>query len=208
MAPRVACNAVRLFVVARHAESVLNLENRVNGDPGRPVGLTENGRRQARLLGSQIAHLPLQACFHTRFPRTRETAAAAVGERGVPMIAEPLFDDIDVGDLEGETIDSYRAWKRRHTRRDPFPGGESLDDAARRYADGWAKLLATPHSSVLVICHEIPLRYALNGALGSDSLDGPIHELLNARPYLFDEEALARAVAGIERLLPVADPRP
>jgi hypothetical protein len=54
---------------------------------------------------------------------------------------------------------------------------------------------------VLVVCHEIPLRYALNGAIGSDSLDGPAHELVNAVPYLFDEAGLERAAAGIERLV-------
>ena len=32
-----------------------------------------------------------------------------------------------------------------------------------------------------------------------DDLDGPVHELRNATPYLFDEAALDRAVAGIER---------
>jgi len=52
-----------------------------------------------------------------------------------------------------------------------------------------------------VVTHEIPIRYALNGAAGSDSLDGPAHELANATPYLFDEDGLKRAVAGIERLV-------
>jgi hypothetical protein len=54
---------------------------------------------------------------------------------------------------------------------------------------------------VLVVTHEIPVRYALNAAAGSDSLDGPAHEISNAVPYLFDEEALERAVRGIERLV-------
>jgi hypothetical protein len=62
-------------------------------------------------------------------------------------------------------------------------------------------LLARTETVVLVVCHEIPLRYALNGAVGSDSLDGPAHELVNAVPYLFDEVGLERAVAGIERLV-------
>ena len=82
----------------------------------------------------------------------------------------------------------------------PFPGGESLDDAARRYAEGFGKLLDSQWRAVLVVCHEIPIRYALNGASGSDSLDGPAHEISNAVPYLLDEEALARAKHGIERL--------
>jgi hypothetical protein len=53
---------------------------------------------------------------------------------------------------------------------------------------------------VLVVCHEIPIRYALNAAGGSDSLDGPVHDIPNAVPYCFDEDALERAAVGIERL--------
>jgi broad specificity phosphatase PhoE len=83
----------------------------------------------------------------------------------------------------------------------PFPGGESLDDAARRYADAFRKLVGSPWRSVLVVCHEIPIRYALNASAGSDSLDGPAHEIANAVPYLFDESALERAVQGIGRLV-------
>ena len=199
---------MRLFVIARHAQSTLNLERRVNGDPSQPVGLTDLGREEAALLATEIANVPFDACFHTRFQRTRETAEVALTGRDVPFHVEPLLDDIDVGEFDLAPLEEYRAWKHSHTRAEPFPGGESLDDAARRYAAAWSNLLQTTHASVLVICHEIPLRYALNGALGYESLDGPLHELLNARPYLFDEEALARAVAGIERLLPVADPRP
>ena len=57
----------------------------------------------------------------------------------------------------------------------PFPGGESLDDAARRYARADRGLLERPEQAVLVVCHEIPIRYALNAAAGSDDLDGPEH---------------------------------
>ena len=59
-----------------------------------------------------------------------------------------------------------------------------------------------PHRAVLVVCHEIPVRYALNAAAGSDTLDGPAHEIPNATAYLFDEEALGRAAGHIERLAP------
>ena len=193
---------MRLFVVARHAQSELNVSGRVNGDPSRPVHLTEQGREEARQLGIQIAAMPLEVCIHTRFGRTRETAEIAVAGREIPFLTEPLLDDVNVGDLDGRPLDEYRTWKRAHTRSDRFPGGESLDEAAARYAAGWASVLAEPHDLVFVVCHEIPLRYAINGAAGSDSLDGPVHELRNATPYLFDENGMKRAVAGIERLLP------
>ena len=191
---------MELYVISRHAESTLNFENRINGDPDVPVALTENGRAEAELLGQQLKHIPIDVCIHTRFLRTRETAEIALAGRAVPFELEPLFDDVKIGDLEGQTIDDYHAWKRMHTRHDPFPGGESLDDSARRYAEGFRKLLERPESSIFVVAHEIPLRYAINAADSSDDLDGPAHQLANATPYLFDRDALARAVEGIERL--------
>jgi broad specificity phosphatase PhoE len=191
---------MRLFVAARHAQSTLNVEGRVNGDPTRPVDLTELGREEARQLGIQIANVPFEVCFHTRFTRTQETAALALAGREVHFETEPLLDDIDVGEFEGAPVEEYREWKNSHPRSDRFPGGESLDDAAARYAQGWRAVLETPHATVLIVCHEIPLRYALNGANGSDSLDGPVHELRNAAPYLFTEETLELAVQGIDAL--------
>jgi broad specificity phosphatase PhoE len=193
--------AIRLFVFARHGESVLNLEHRVNGDPTKEVDLTERGRFEAAQLGQQLAGLHLDLCLHSRFPRTARTAEIALAGREIPLQVEPLFDDIDIGELEGARIEDYRAWKHGHARSEAFPGGESLDDAARRYAEGFRGLLEGAHAAVLVLTHEIPIRYALNAAAGSDTLDGPAHELPNAAPYLFDEDGLQRAAAGIDRLV-------
>ena len=179
---------------------MLNFENRVNGDPSVPVQLTDNGREESRLLGRQLAHIPIELCLHTRFPRTRETAEIALAGRNIPFEEDAAFDDIYLGELEGRTLDEYRAWKREHTRRDPFPGGESLDDAARRYATAFEQLLERPESPILVVTHEIPLRYAINAADGSADLDGPAHQLANGTPYLFDEKTLLCAIAQIRRL--------
>jgi probable phosphoglycerate mutase len=192
---------VRLFVLSRHGESTLNLENRVNGDPSVPVALTENGRKAAARLGAQVAGLPVELGVHTRFERTRETLEIALSGRDVPIVTEPFLDDIDVGELEGDTLDAYRAWKRSHQRSAPFPGGESLDDAARRYARAFRALLARPERCVLVVFHEIPLRYAINAAADSAELDGPARLIANATPYLFDELSLERATARIESLV-------
>jgi broad specificity phosphatase PhoE len=191
---------VRLFILTRHAHSTLNLEGRVNGDPSIDVPLTDEGRAQAKRLGEQLANLPLELCVHTRFRRTRDTAEQTLHGRDVPLVEEPLLDDIDVGELEGETIAAYRAWKADHDRADRFPGGESLDEAARRYHLAFRTLLERPEQAVLVVCHEIPIRYALNAASGSDELDGPVHAIPNATPYLFDEDALARAARRLAQI--------
>lgn len=196
-------DALRLFVLARHGQSTLNVSGRVNGDPLVPAPLTPAGVENARLLGDELRALPIELAVHTRFERTRRTAEEALAGRDVRSLLEPLLDDVDVGSLDGDTLDAYRAWKRAHARSEPFPGGESLDHAARRYAEGYARLLARPERVVLVVTHEIPIRYAANAAAGSPSLDGPLHVIPNATPFLFDEQSLGRAVDGIRRLVPI-----
>ena len=192
---------MRLFLIARHGESTLNIQQRINGDPGVAVDLSDKGREEAEQLGEQIAHAPIGLCVHTRFRRTLQTSEIALAGRDIPLETEPLLDDIDVGDLEGDSIEDYRAWKMAHTHADAFPGGESLVDAARRYAAAFTKLVERDSPEVvLVVCHEIPLRYALNAAAGSDDLDGPMHDIRNATPYLFDEESLGRAAERIVQL--------
>ncbi len=190
-----------LFLLARHAHSVLNLERRVNGDPEVDVPLTEQGRDQARMLGAELAHLGLDLCVCSRFPRTLETAELALAGRDVPIDVEPSLDDIDVGELEGCALDHYREVKRELGRKRPFPGGESLDDAARRYAGAFRRLLGRDVRRVLVVCHEIPIRYALNAAAGAAELDGPpFHLVPNAVPFLFEGTALERAAARMQQL--------
>lgn len=191
---------MRLFVLVRHGQSELNATQRVNGDPNVDVALTPQGEQEATALAVQLTGIALDLCVQTRFGRTHETAAIALAGRDVPVEVEPLLDDIDVGELEGETIAAYREWKRARGRGDPFPGGESLDAAALRYADAYERLLARGEQRILVVCHEIPVRYAVNAAAGSDELDGPAHDIRNCVPHLFDEDGLTRAVARIRAL--------
>jgi probable phosphoglycerate mutase len=191
---------MRLFAFTRHGGTTYNLERRVNGNPSVSVSLTDVGREQAALLGLTLASVSVELGVHTRFPRTAETLRIALAGRDVPTIEEPGLDDIDVGELEGESLDDYRAWKARHTRNDAFPGGESLNDAARRYAAAARRLLAREEPFTLVVCHDIPVRYLVNAAAGSDELDGPHHAIPNATAFLFAEDALARAAARIDEL--------
>jgi broad specificity phosphatase PhoE len=197
---------MRLFILVRHGQSELNVLSRVNGDPTVKVELTPQGEAESEGLRLQLANVALDLCVHTRFERSRRTAELVVASRDVRMLEERLLDDIDLGDLEGKTIDDYRAWKRAHRRDDPFPNGESLDDAARRYATAFENLLERAERRILVVCHEIPVRYALNAAAGSDTLDGPAHQIGNCIPHLFDEDGLHRAVEGIRRLTSMTHP--
>jgi broad specificity phosphatase PhoE len=193
---------MRLFVFARHAESSMNVANVVTSDPSRPIGLSPRGREQAERLGDQIRNLEIELAVHTRLPRTRETAELALRGRDVPFVVAPGLDEVRLGALDGAPIRAYWAWKENHARNEPFPMGESLDDAARRYAEALRRLVERPGAVALVVSHQIAIRYLLEAASGIRALDESGMRIPNAVPYLFDESAVRSAIDCLEVLAP------
>ncbi len=187
---------MRLLLLARHGQSVFNVAGVVNGDPALDQGLSDAGKAAAQSLGQQLAGIQIDLCVTSRFPRAQETARLALGDERtfVPTLVDESLDDVRIGELEGDTLAAYHEWKRAHVRADRFPGGESLDEAAARYADAFARLAERREETILCVCHEIPVRYAVNTAGGSADPDAPLHDVANATPYLFDERSLRRAV--------------
>jgi broad specificity phosphatase PhoE len=191
---------MRLFLVARHGQSLFNIDKVVNGDPALDRGLSEQGIEEAERLAGQLAGLPIDLVAVSPFPRALQTANIALAGREVAHLVDDDLGDVRIGDLEGSTLDAYRETPAHSNRKTRFPGGESLDEAARRYVAAFGRLLVREEPATLVVCHEIPVRYLVNSAGGSDSLDGPLHYVGNAAPYLFDDTALRRAVERIGEL--------
>jgi broad specificity phosphatase PhoE len=185
---------MRLLLLTRHGQSLFNVDKVVNGDPLRDRGLSPLGIDEARRLHGQIAAVSIDLCVVSEFPRAQQTARLALdGRDGIPLEVDRDLNDIRIGELEGRTLDEYRAWKTAHNHGDPFSGGESLDDAAHRYGAAYERLLQREEDTILCVCHEIPVRYAINAAHGSLDLDWPTHAIANATPYVFDAAGLERA---------------
>jgi broad specificity phosphatase PhoE len=195
---------MRLFVFARHAESAANAAHVLSSDAFRPSALTSRGRAQARRLGSQIANLHFDLAVCTRFPRTRQTLDVALRGRDIPVIIEPDLDEVRAGVFDGAPIETYWAWKKRHLRSERFPGGESLDETVRRYADALTRLLARKEAVTLIVAHELALRYMLEAAAGVGESNRPKPRVENAVPYFFDERAVRRAAECLDVLAPAA----
>jgi broad specificity phosphatase PhoE len=149
---------MRLFIFARHGESAANVGRVVSSDPVHGAGLTPRGRTQARRLGAQIANLEIDLAVCTRFLRTRETVDLALDGRIVPLVIEPDLDEINSGAFDGAPMRAYWAWREQHSSSERFPGGESLDEAVRRYAEGLERILTREETVTLIIAHE----HALN----------------------------------------------
>jgi broad specificity phosphatase PhoE len=193
---------LRLFVFARHAESVANAANMLNSSSSQHVALTARGRMQARVLGAQLANLHVDLAVGTRLLRTRQTIDIALDGREVPTLIEPGFDEIRAGDLEGAPIEAYRSWQDQHTPGDRLPHGESIEEALRRYSGALRRLLDRTETVTRVVIHDLALRYIAAAATSSSPSNGTA--FLNAVPYLFDEPAARRAAASLAASTPSA----
>jgi broad specificity phosphatase PhoE len=191
---------MRLFLVARHGQSLFNVDKVVNGDPALDRGLSEQGIEEAERLAGQLAALPLELVAVSPFPRAIQTANIALAGRDVPHLVDNDLGDVRIGELEGASLDAYRDSPAHSNRKERFPGGESLDEAALRYAGAVERLLARDEQVIFVACHEIPVRYLANASAGGDELNGPLTYVVNAEPYLFDDTSLHRAVQRIREL--------
>ncbi|TMM09962.1 MAG: histidine phosphatase family protein, partial [Actinobacteria bacterium] len=72
---------MRLFLAARHGQSLFNVDKVVNGDPALDRGLSEQGVEEAERLAGQLAALPIGLVAVSPFPRALQTANIALAGR-------------------------------------------------------------------------------------------------------------------------------
>ena len=185
-------------IFVRHGESEYSARALVNGDPAVAVGLTEEGREQATQLRDRLESEPIGLCVVTEFERTRETADLALAEREVSRIVLRDLNDPFYGEFEGKALADYRKWAGTHGPLDVPPGnGEARAAIAERYARGFRSLLDRPEDTILVVCHSLPIAFALAAADGRrTSAKMPL--ITPAEPHILYEASLRDAAERIE----------
>src|SRR4051794_2313928 len=122
------------LILARHAHAASNAGDTINGIPPGD-GLSPEGAEEAVALGLELEVEPIELGVSSRFRRSAETLAFALGGRDVPLVVEPGLDEIGFGSFEGGPLGAYRAWAWQHPPDAACPGGgETRADAARRIA--------------------------------------------------------------------------
>jgi probable phosphomutase (TIGR03848 family) len=101
------------------------------------VSLDENGRRQAECLARNLAELPIAAIYSSPLERTLETAEPLARRKGLEVIRDRAFGEIDFGDWQGKEfpeIERDPRWAKFNSFRSGIraPGGETMLDAQAR----------------------------------------------------------------------------
>jgi broad specificity phosphatase PhoE len=148
------------LLLARHGQSVWNAERRFQG--ASDVGLSETGRGQARALGRALDGFRVTAAYVSPLRRAAETAEIALAGRPIPLVPLEGLRELSLGAWEGSTVeeirrqdgDPYLAWLRAPLDYPP-PGGEPLDEVARRVRAA-IDLITAAHpdgDDLLVVAH-------------------------------------------------------
>ena len=189
---------MRTLILARHAHAESNAGDIVSSTPP-GGGLSDDGRGEAQRLGMLVASDPIDAGFSSRLLRTQQTLELSLVGRAVPLVVEPLLDEIGFGSFDGGSLAVYRRWAWEHGPDAPCPGGgESRTAAALRFADALSALLARPEETLLVVSHALPVRYVLDASDGRLPA-ARLEQVPHATPFHLGHHAVRVAADTLRR---------
>ena len=143
------------FLVVRHAEAAYPDPDPVGGPD---LGLTANGRRQARALAAQLAGERVAGVFTSTMGRAEQTAQIVADELGLASEELPGVQEYAIGDLVGSqdqaAVDAvFESWVHGDLAA-AYPGGESGADLVARFGSAIEEVAdAYRGETVVVISH-------------------------------------------------------
>ncbi len=158
------------FLLVRHADH----DWVGRGFAGRlpEVSLNAKGHAQALQLVQRLRGQPLDAIYCSPQPRTRQTARPLAESRGLEILVEQAFDEVDLGEWQGRTFgevrhqEAWRHWLERRGSAQP-PGGEAFAQVPLRAMAGLRKLLSRhPDRYVMIVSHGDVLKAMIADVLG------------------------------------------
>lgn len=162
----------------RHGQTAWNKTKIFRGR--RDVPLDEQGRLEAASAAKALHGIPFGCIYTSPLARARQTAGTIADGRGVELLADEAFTDIDYGEWTGYSDvearqkfpELYRLWKESpHLMR--FPGGESLDNVRHRAAPRLIELAqrcaSQTRQPVALVSHRVVLKLLLCEAKGLDN---------------------------------------
>lgn len=138
--------------VARHGQTQWNVENKVCGRTDLP--LTEEGKKQARLLCEKLEKLTIDLMIVSPMVRARQTAAPAAEKYHIPMVIDDRLIEQDYGIYEGVSRFDVGFLNNKRQFAFRYPGGESMMDVACRVYSLLNEIKEKyPDKNILLVCH-------------------------------------------------------
>jgi broad specificity phosphatase PhoE len=186
-------NSVTRIVLVRHGATEWNETKRAQGQANPP--LTPLGRAQAQSVVEALARVEIDAVYSSDLDRAVDTARPLAEERGLEVICDSDFREIDQGQWTGLQVDEIKAmWPERwgparhYTRR---PGGEAPWEVRARALEALGRVVKEhPDATVVVVSHGGTIRWIVAEAMGySDDQSARLRGLSNGGAVVLDARA-------------------
>jgi probable phosphoglycerate mutase len=161
-------NKKTTFYLARHGQTIWNLEKRYQGSGDSP--LTDLGIIQAHLLAEFLKHISFDLIFSSPAGRARQTAEILKQNPNQEVIVVDGFAEINVGPWEGkyyydteiEQTEQYQAfWNSPHLYKPDY--GESFEEVGLRTFSALKKIAKENEGkNILIVSHAIAIKSMLN----------------------------------------------
>ncbi len=152
------------LIFVRHGQSVSNSEKRFTGQ--HETDLTELGHRQAEATADYLEGRVIDRIYSSDLSRSMETARHTAERRGMEILPDRRFREIDAGAWEGNTYEylhthypeSYAKWIHDLGHAHP-DGGEAVCALAARVEAGVLDVVKqNPNRCVAIFTHATPVR--------------------------------------------------
>lgn len=153
--------------ITRHGETVWNTEKRMQG--WLDSSLTENGIRNAASLSERLKGIEFEAIYSSPSGRTAATSGLLKRNRQIPVIYDDNLREMNLGDWEGQTLDSIRDthpleidhfWNA--PQRFKPVGGETFSDVRIRALNALERIKADYQAgNILIVSHSVMIKMSL-----------------------------------------------
>jgi alpha-ribazole phosphatase len=166
------------LILIRHGESDGNVQGKFSGF--QDVDLTEKGIWQAKRLTRRLKGVQIDAVYCSDLKRAQRTAEIIFKDRGIDIITNSKFREINFGAWEGYTFEEVmskygngievKSWLENINVEVSIPQGESLVDLNNRVMTELNRILeeekrAGKDKTVGLVCHGGTIRAILCNAL-------------------------------------------
>jgi len=155
------------LTLVRHGEILSNVKKIYAGRS--PEGLTDEGRKQALEVATQLEDQNIEALYSSPIRRAVETAETIGNAIGKEIILEPAFREMEMGPWEGlsevDIAQNYsREWNIWNSRPAELkiPGRETLEELLKRVLKGIYGLKdAKKRTNIVIVTHVAVIRVLL-----------------------------------------------
>ncbi len=156
----------------RHGETASNAEGRFRGRAD--IRLNENGRKQSADLSRALRNHHFDAIYSSPLSRATETAGAIAADRDMKVVANPGFNNIDLGgwtdrpkaDIQREYPVLWRQWITVPERM-TIPGGEGILAVQERAYNALRELIErNAGGNFAIVSHRAVLKPLVAAMLG------------------------------------------